>query len=436
MTKEEHVIELAQHISSACEVLSITGSRKQVLSSGENDITCTSELSHGTALRIIRHGKLGTAACMMTERADELVEMAICTSGTGPKATFSFAPQQNIEKLELIDPSLTKLDYENLADITDNFKAEMFKISPFAKVFGSLSIIERTFNLLNSNGFSERYSKNFMEWDFQVFFPIRDRVYSLTTNGAVGTLNGLELWKLLEIILLFARNSCPVKPVLNNSIPVILSPNAVRTLLQTFKAGAGSPFAKMNPLLNLIRERIAPEQVTISDLPRLLQGPASAPFDAEGIPTANRTLIDKGIFTGFIYDIAGATHAKVNPTGNAGRNLNTQPQPVCTNLVMEPGVVSFQDMVGSISEGIILTGLPESIKGDILCGEFAFDTETALYVCGGEIVGCVDNLLAKGNFFDVLANIFEVGNDLFPVGTDLLPFISTGGIEFNTICHT
>ncbi len=431
MTHTEQILKLSKEVSSSSEILCITGSERRVLLSDRSETTYSSNLSSGLGLRIIRYGKLGTAGCMMTDSMDKLVEMAIGSSGTGPNVNFSFTQPQDIKEIELIDPSLTELEYSEMANITANFKAEILNISPFAEVFGSLSVIERTFNLLNSEGFRGKYSKNFMEWNFHVFLPIRDGVCTLSSNGAIGTLDDLELWKLLESILLFAKNTHLVKPVLENSIPVILSPAVLHKLLQTFKAGAANPLSSTNPLRNMHKERMAPEQVTLSDLPRMLQGPASAPFDAEGVPTANRTLIDKGVFAGFLYDLTGAVFSGIEPTGNAGRNLDSQPQPVCTNLVMEPGMASFEEMVGDIPDGIILTDIPRNVRGNVLIGDFSFSTDTALCISGGEIVGCIENLLVKGNFYDIIANVFNVGADLFPVGTDLLPFISTGGIEFN-----
>ena len=178
-----------------------------------------------------------------------------------------------------------------------------------------------------------------------------------------------------------------------------------------------------SPLIGKLEERVASESVSIYDRPRLDLGGASAPFDAEGIATYDKPLFENGLFKGFIYDLASAHEAGTRSTGNAGRNCHDAPEPVCTNLVMEPGDQTLEAMVSGVEEGLLVADVLSGGSSNVVTGDFSFDTTSAFVVRDGEIQGRTDRGRITGNVYGALSTVSAIESSLHLAGTDWLPHL-------------
>ncbi|NLE73843.1 MAG: TldD/PmbA family protein [Actinobacteria bacterium] len=106
-------------------------------------------------------------------------------------------------------------------------------------------------------------------------------------------------------------------------------------------------------------------------------GPATFPFDDEGVVRSGRTaVVQEGRLSSFLYDSRTAAKAGVVSTGNAGRSsYRVAPMPGPTNLVVEAeGQGSLSDLVGRVGEGLYVcdvSGLHSginNISGEISVG--------------------------------------------------------------------
>ncbi len=158
-------------------------------------------------------------------------------------------------------------------------------------------------------------------------------------------------------------------------------------------------------------EQFASELLTIVDDGLRPKGLGSKPFDGEGVPTSTRTLVDKGILRGFLYNTYAANRAGVASTGNASRGGFTSLPGISThNLYVEAGPHKAEDIIANTSRGLLLKGVTgygiNPVNGNYSGGASGF------WVENGRIVHPVQGLTIAGSANDILHNIDMMADDI------------------------
>ena len=133
-------------------------------------------------------------------------------------------------------------------------------------------------------------------------------------------------------------------------------------------------------------------------------------YDDEGVPAAKTYLIREGKLVGRLHSRETAAKLKEKPTGNA-RAINHRYPPIVrmSNTFIEPGAVSFEDMIGDIKEGIYAKNW---YGGTTSMEMFTFSAGEAYMIRNGKIAEALRPVVLTGNVFDTLKNIDAIGNDL------------------------
>ncbi len=148
-------------------------------------------------------------------------------------------------------------------------------------------------------------------------------------------------------------------------------------------------------------QRIASELVTLIDDGTRPKGPASAPFDGEGVPTARRIIVDKGVLTGFMYNTIVAKRAGAHSTGNASRDgFSSLPGIGPHNFYMAAGTSKRAGLIQATPRGLLLTEVTgygiNPVNGDFSGGADGFwieDGKIAFPVRGLTIAATADEML-------------------------------------------
>ena len=133
-------------------------------------------------------------------------------------------------------------------------------------------------------------------------------------------------------------------------------------------------------------KQVASPLVTITDDGR---DPAGLPmgFDAEGVPKQRLGLIEKGVCCEVAYDAQTAARAGRHSTGH-GLPAPNPYGPFPTNMVMAAGDASFEELVGGLDRGLLVTRFhytnPVHGKKVIITG---MTRDGTFLVEGGRIVG-------------------------------------------------
>ena len=133
-------------------------------------------------------------------------------------------------------------------------------------------------------------------------------------------------------------------------------------------------------------------------------------YDDEGVPAVKTYLIREGKLVGRLHSRETAARMGEQPTGNA-RAINYRYPPIVrmTNTYIEPGEISFEDMLADIKEGIYVKNW---YGGTTSMEMFTFSAGEAYKIRNGKIAETLRPVVLTGNVFSTLMNIDAIGNDL------------------------
>ncbi len=178
-------------------------------------------------------------------------------------------------------------------------------------------------------------------------------------------------------------------------------------------------------------EMIASEAVTLMDDPLLPGGLASQPFDAEGVATFTKAVIEKGKLTTLLHNLKTARKAGVKTTGNAAKAgyagaVNVSP----SNFFLAPGEKTLAELMADMGDGLVITEVSGLHAGaNAISGDFSLIAQ-GYTVKDGKKDQPVEQITVAGNFYQLLKNIRAVGSDLlFPGSSIGSPSLDVGEIS-------
>jgi PmbA protein len=181
-------------------------------------------------------------------------------------------------------------------------------------------------------------------------------------------------------------------------------------------------------LRDKIGQQIADSRLTLIDDPFIEYGPRSGAFDDEGVPRKATPLIMKGVLKNFIYDLDTAGRIGTHPSGH-GSNRRL------TNLVIEPGTVSYEEMVKGIEKGLLVHSYLGLGQGNPINGEFSLNVFLGYKIENGELVGRVKDVMLAGNAFEALKNIVAISQERewvsgpYTFYAGLMPYVQVGKLS-------
>jgi PmbA protein len=166
-------------------------------------------------------------------------------------------------------------------------------------------------------------------------------------------------------------------------------------------------------LAGRLGEAVAAAGVTIRDNPLLPQGPRSRSFDGEGSPTTNLPLVENGVLANYLTDLNTAGALGVPCGGNANRDsYDSRIEIGTTNLYMEPGPHSPEEIVRATDRGLMVT----LVSGWWLGLSPATDTYSSaamgFWIESGEVLHPVRGVSIGGTVREMLKSIDMIANDL------------------------
>ncbi len=270
--------------------------------------------------------------------------------------------------------------------------------------------------IANSKGISKSYKSSSCSLGVSVVAEKEDQK---NTGGETCSRRFFsDLVSLEEIAVKASRKAWEmIDPVMirTQKAPVIFDPEVARSLLGGVilaldgeRVLQGASFLK-----DATDTAIASERLSIIDDGTLQKGSGSAPFDGEGVPTQRRTLIDKGVVKGFLYNTSVAKRAGMISTGNASRNGFTSLPGIGThNIIIPAGEMSRNEIIASTSRGLLVKGVTgygiNAVNGNFSGGA------TGFWIENGEIAHPVKGVTIAGKASEILNNLDMMGNDLDP----------------------
>ncbi len=171
-------------------------------------------------------------------------------------------------------------------------------------------------------------------------------------------------------------------------------------------------------------EVIGSELLHIVDDGRLPGRLGSRPFDAEGLPTRRNVLVEAGRLGGWLLDSYSARKLGRRSTGSASRVAGSPPTVSTSNLWLEPGSGSLDDLIASTPRGLLVTELIgqgfNPVTGDYSRGA------AGLWIEDGRIQHPVEEVTIAGTLEGILGGIDAVGGELAWRGSVAAPPLRVG----------
>ncbi len=201
-------------------------------------------------------------------------------------------------------------------------------------------------------------------------------------------------------------------------VPVVYDPRVSSSLVgHVIGAANGASVARKTTFLkDSLGKQLFNSKIRIIDDPLRVRGLRSQSFDAEGVATVKRALIDDGVLSTWLLDCATARELGMQTTGHAHRGVSSSPSPGAYNLHMEAGDVSPEDLIADIKEGFYVTDLIGSgvngVTGDYSRGAGGF------WIENGKLTYAVSEITIAGHLFEMFKSLTPANDLTFKHGVN------------------
>lgn len=191
---------------------------------------------------------------------------------------------------------------------------------------------------------------------------------------------------------------------------VVFDPRVARGITGHF-AGAinGASVARGSSFLrHMMGKQVAAAGITVTDNPLRRRGQSSRPFDGEGVRGEKLNMIENGVLGHWFLSNSAAMELGLVTNGRGARSGSTV-SPSSSNIAIEPGTVSPEDMIGSLKSGFYVT----EVIGhgvDLLTGDYSRGA-SGFWIENGELTFPVAEVTIASNLKDMFRNMTPA-NDL------------------------
>lgn len=156
-------------------------------------------------------------------------------------------------------------------------------------------------------------------------------------------------------------------------------------------------------LRDAMGQAVLPAGLSLREDPHRPRLGSSRLWDAEGLPTAPRAIVEDGRLVTWTLDLATGRRLGMSSTANAARGPGGTPQPAVTGVALTQGTATRADLLARMGTGLLVTSLIGSTinpnTGDYSRGASGFWVER------GEVAHPVSEVTVAGNLRDMLLRI-------------------------------
>jgi PmbA protein len=208
------------------------------------------------------------------------------------------------------------------------------------------------------------------------------------------------------------------RKVSTRKVPVVFDPRIAGSLVSHLASAAnGASVARKTSFLrDKMGQKLFADGITIIDDPLRKRGLRSHPFDGEGVAAKTLALVEDGVLRSWLLDCATARELGLTTTGHAQRGVSSVPSPGASNLYLEAGRVTPEDLIADIQDGFYITDLIGSganmVTGDYSRGASGF------WIENGKCTYPVSEVTIAGHLIDMFRNLTPANDLEFRYGTN------------------
>lgn len=318
-------------------------------------------------LRVLFGGKQAcvSASDISSRTLDEMAQRAVAMAQEAPDDPFAgladpsqLSQTRDAAGMELADPSAEPSAADLQRDALEAEAAALAVDGVSQVQSASAAYSYRRMHLAASNGFEGGYDRSArsvsavaisgeglsMERDwaaesrvFQADLPSAREVGQLAGERAVARAN-------------------PRRPK-TGAYPVLIDERVSGSLIgHLLSAINGQSIARgASWLRDAMDQPVLPDHLSLSEEPHRKRVSGSRPFDAEGLPTTHRMIVENGVLKSWTLDLATARKLGLQSTANAGRGTSAPPSPGVGNVTLTQGEQSHEELLAEMGTGLLVT---------------------------------------------------------------------------------
>ncbi|WP_099865623.1 TldD/PmbA family protein [Pararhizobium haloflavum] len=410
-TEAERLVELAKAAGAdaADAVVARGRSTSVTVRLGEVEGTEASE-SDDFSLRVFVGKRVASVSAGKGFDARELAERAVAMARVSPEDPFAGLADEadlarTIEDLDRFDP--TVVTAAQLTEAALAMEAAARAVPGVTNSAGaSASAGMGGMVLVTSHGFSGSYPgsrfgrsvsviagegtrmERDYDFDSRLFFDELDDPQEIGRRAGERTV----------------RRVNPRQADTGRNITVVFDPRVARGFLgHVASAINGTPVARKTSFLrDRMGQAVMSPTVTITDDPQIRRGPASRPFDGEGVKGSRLEMIKDGVLQHWFLSTSTARELGLKTNGRGvrgGNNVN----PASTNLALEPGDITPEALIRSVGTGFYVTELIGQ-GVDMVTGEYSRGA-SGFWIENGELAYPVSEVTIASNLKEMFMRV-------------------------------
>ena len=428
----QSVVEKATSDGLEVEVI-ITDSKDTNILVSQGEVEQLSQSgSGGMGVRVIDGGKVGYS--YTSDLSDKSVEktwrtaIELCQVATADE--YRKLPElQTIpdEDLGIWDENLETISVEEKIDLALKLEQAALEYDEKIVLTNRTTYLDSTnyTYLANSKGFADYYGRTTIACFLVAIARDENGMVNAIDLGASNYFADLDPVAVGEKAAKKALSLLGGEPVPTQKGTVVLDHVVGAQILAVLSQALSASSWQRNRsfLMGKMNQEVGSSMVTLMDNGRLKGGMASAPFDAEGVPTKATRLIDEGVLQNLMYDSYTAAKEGTISTGNATRQGHQGlPSLGASNFYMQAGNKSPEEIIKGVDKGLYVLSVMQTGGVDAVTGECSMSAN-GLWIENGEIQQSVGGVTIATTLDELLQNISDVGNDLRQ-----MPFFGTIGV--------
>ena len=384
----------------------------------------TSHETRGLGFRALKDGKMGYASteAFDEEAIDQLIQGAVASATLCEDDDVVYLydgknEEEALAQLPLLDEKASEITTAQKLDALLTMEKEAMAYDP--RIEGvSYNLVQSgvyTVRIANTLGLQRSYSEN----AFTLYTSPSAKEGTTVSSGDFGkTERSFVALNPTAIAKEAAKRA--VEGLTATSMPtgayrVIINNEAMCALLSVFASifSAESEQQGLSLLSGKLGQTVATACVSIVDDPLLVQGLASRPFDAEGVPSKRHSIIENGVFNTFLHNLKTANKAGVKTTGNAskasyGASVWVSP----SNFGFVAGTATLAELCTQAHTGVVITEVSGLHAGaNPISGDFSLLSKGYFFE-NGKVQYAVEQITVAGNFYALLQQVNACGNDV------------------------
>jgi PmbA protein len=187
-------------------------------------------------------------------------------------------------------------------------------------------------------------------------------------------------------------------------VDVVFDPRVARGIAGHLASAinGASVARKTSFLRDMMGKQVAASAITVIDEPLRVRGQASRPFDGEGVEGQKLTMVENGVLKHWFLSASAAKELGLTTNGRGARS-GSSVSPSSTNLSIEPGERTPEELIASLKTGFYVT----EVFGqgvNMITGEYSRGA-SGFWIENGELAYPVSEVTIASNLKDMFLNM-------------------------------